>query len=200
MAAWDYGVSWRMGWDRGGAAKGTNEGRGQNSRFSHPRPTTRPRLSVGDTAGGLVPQTVTFSGGEICVRQWRKPLLILCRQAWLVWMLPPTTSSPSRVGAGLSVPATGCGPIRVFIQSAGIFPQRPAARSHSSSCSQLRTAACCRRPHQPECAPRDYHVRTADWTETSGEKLISRAPLPRYGWFSPDIRTPAGTLCVIDHL
>lgn len=34
-----------------------------------------------------MPQTVTFSGGEICVKQWRKPLLILSRQAWLVWML-----------------------------------------------------------------------------------------------------------------
>src|SRR5699024_7900936 len=73
------------GCDRGGAARGTDEERGQKSRFAYP---TRPRLSAVDTTGGLMPQAVTFSRAEICVKQWRKPL-ILCRQAWLIWKLQP---------------------------------------------------------------------------------------------------------------
>lgn len=74
LAAWDYGVFWRMGWDCGGAAnrdgEQTKEKRPKLAVFTRPA-DNRPRLSVGDTTGGLVPQAVTFSRAGICVKQWR---------------------------------------------------------------------------------------------------------------------------------
>lgn len=65
LAAWDYGVFWRMGWDRGGEAKGTNEGEARSHGLYTPN---SPRLSVGDTTAGLVPQTITFPRAEIRVK------------------------------------------------------------------------------------------------------------------------------------